>query len=702
MSKTFQIYGQEIFVNDRYDLYNGIRQRYEKFAEEAAEKFLQEYKGYGDIDRFAERGYADGAHIIIETIETSVINTLIQEYNVHHIDKDLFISKYYGKYFVWEEYSNKIIDKYMEIKLGQEELDAYRTHRRENRGRVIGGGFGVGGAVEGMMKAGAMNIAAGAAHGAFNLIGKGFSMIGASIEKSNLYDAQETKTTLYTGIFRSVFFMHHSFWEMMNDLNLIPVKEGAIPYLSEAERNKAASILKNMPKMDEEKIASLFPEVLLSNPYDDNMYRTMLRLMGDQKNELIEIGSYFGHSVATLKNNMLNELFKKLSPEHTDSEDEVLQARETFQKEYDRLGDTESGQQHLAEIDAILAEKDLAARTVDGFVFDTREESAKARTELGAVHKALEGFDYTKTETDAKTVLHRLSSCDQNSLIVQKYTVAVKEKLTAFDIEARTSDGILFDTRGEKHNADSAFKKIDELKKENLLDEENVSALIKSITIPLFAQSSQRSAFYAKIGEHLWNMDDEELALCIRRVIVSEKSTPDSADATKELLAIAEKKLLEIDEKIRTVICRDNRFVFETRQEADKVRGQAEALEAAYKKYSSSPDEKEIFLDLLGAVGTHQDVQDIYRKLNEQFLNEQNKIILQSEVKTSGDFWLSLLLYGLMAFVSFIFIIKGWNQWSWFGKKTIVGFIFVMGVGGTIMTISEYRKTRKAIQYQSK
>jgi hypothetical protein len=65
-----------------------------------------------------------------------------------------------------------IDEKISAIFLNEQELDAYRRARRQGRSRVIGGGFGVGGAAEGMALAGVANAATSIASGAFNLLAK--------------------------------------------------------------------------------------------------------------------------------------------------------------------------------------------------------------------------------------------------------------------------------------------------------------------------------------------------------------------------------------------------------------------------------------------------------------------------------------------------------------------------------------------------
>jgi hypothetical protein len=64
-----------------------------------------------------------------------------------------------------------IQDKYEDIIEDQAAKSAYRRTRAQNRGRWVGGGFGI----EGAVKAGVLNAGSGIMHGAANIVGNTFS-----------------------------------------------------------------------------------------------------------------------------------------------------------------------------------------------------------------------------------------------------------------------------------------------------------------------------------------------------------------------------------------------------------------------------------------------------------------------------------------------------------------------------------------------
>ena len=92
----------------------------------------------------------------------------------------------------------------------------------------------------------------------------------------------------------------------------------------------------------------------------------------------------------------------------------------------------------LAEINAVLADYDLKARTVEEFTFNTREEAEQARKELSEVKELLTGLDYEHSETDALKALQNLENYHAQSVILLKYLEKIRKLLNAFDEEART------------------------------------------------------------------------------------------------------------------------------------------------------------------------------------------------------------------------------------------------------------------------
>lgn len=96
------------------------------------------------------------------------IDAIIKAYDEHSGGSELIIQL------------DDVDDKISDIILAEQDRDEYRRARRLGRARVIGGGFGVKGALEGIAFAGLANTATGIASGTFNLIGKAVTTAAAT------------------------------------------------------------------------------------------------------------------------------------------------------------------------------------------------------------------------------------------------------------------------------------------------------------------------------------------------------------------------------------------------------------------------------------------------------------------------------------------------------------------------------------------
>ena len=429
-SKSFNLYGKKIVISEAYDNYNSIRASFTSEAIDAMNSFMSKYDEYRNIDNFIENWFHDGLEIILEVIDRIVVRgLLINTLKIYDCDVERFFSDFYAaekNLFVWSDAYSTIEDKYLAIKLNQQQLDEYRKQRRENRGRWVGGGFGVGGAIKGAMKAGAMNMVTGAAHGLFNAGAKLLSSMEESSQKSALYKSKDTKKTLSNGICQSVFNIHYAVANLLNKNDKLG--SGRIEYFHGMSEERARAVLNNFSKMNKSDILAILPEIILSSPYDSDVFEKALAIFGDKDNELTKIALYF-HRIDFLdvKNEMVEKLFLNVKDKLAISEERALAAKEQFEEASKIYGNIGAREKVLSEIDAVLADYDLKARTVEDndivlkTVFKTREEADKARQELSNIKTLLNGLDYEHSETDALIAKSKLEDYGIQSAILSKY-----------------------------------------------------------------------------------------------------------------------------------------------------------------------------------------------------------------------------------------------------------------------------------------
>ena len=288
-AKTFYFHGQLITVSEELAWYNATRQDFYKKALQVARAYMKIYEGYGDILKFIERGYEDGHKLIQEEILSDLQQGLVK-FGIYDENIPQLYSDYCKNNPYWDNAFDDVAEKYLAISRRQEEIDAYRTARRQNRGRFYGAGFGLSGALKASMQAGAMNLATGALHGLFNAGAKAIDVAKAGYKTAELYHSEETRDILFQGIGHHVLHMHMMLWSVM--VKRMPPL-GRIPVLSANASERAKAIRSNMRTMSKDKVIDVFSEVLLLNPYSEELYDIMAHFVGSNDHTLQRIAKYF-------------------------------------------------------------------------------------------------------------------------------------------------------------------------------------------------------------------------------------------------------------------------------------------------------------------------------------------------------------------------------------------------------------------------
>lgn len=385
---TLALTGIEVPISDARVSYNTLRLKYQRLAEQAAGNFSNNFSTlFKSIDDI-HNGCTDAAMSIMhEAAEVAVADLVAQGY--YDIDIDAF-GEYFAPYFKWEEDFAVIDDKYMAIVLKAEELDAYRTQRRESRGRWVGGGFGLSGAIKGAAQAGAMNLATGAVHGLFNLTAKGISAVGDAIKKSELYNDPATKQALVNALYRAIFSMHFAYIDAVNDKK----PESYTGFVTTDDETKASRLLQNVEagRVPKKAIKQVMLEALQLDPYNDDFFQLWLGEFGDQNGELEKLESYFGVSVvSSTKRDLIQAHKTSLDFSTPEACDASLAALSKYSA---AIGYQEFARESQAII-ALKSERERENRTVDGVTYSSDVAAAEAKDELA---RTVKGVTYSTPE----------------------------------------------------------------------------------------------------------------------------------------------------------------------------------------------------------------------------------------------------------------------------------------------------------------
>lgn len=238
-------------------------------------------------------------------------------------------------------------------------------------------------------------------------------------EIKSFYTSNNTKKILRSAMYRSVFAMQLSVWDVLREHKCAE----NLVFMSNAAMEKAEATINNFQRMPKEDVLEIFPEILLLAPYNRELYKAMWSLFEDPDGELAVLAKYFGIDASFIRSKtelIVDKLFSEINPELKKSEQSALEAKEKFSLALKSNGveDTQAALEYLDKINSVLRDFDLKARTFDGIVFNTREEAQKAQAEKEKaqaekeenkrIDKYLSGLNYENSETDAKEAMIKL------------------------------------------------------------------------------------------------------------------------------------------------------------------------------------------------------------------------------------------------------------------------------------------------------
>lgn len=391
---TLMFAGKELQVTPAREAYNGIRVKYVKLAMAAACDFAENFENYfKNLEELHERCESIVGERYLKPGVEEAIQDLVGK-KIIDIDEDVFFEEFLSQRLTWEDDFSEVDNQYLEIVMATEERDAYRTARREGRGKWVGGGFGIEGALKGAATAGAINLLAGLVHGAVNIGAKGVSAVDDMIKKDKIYQSQETRSALQRAVAKVIFDIHFALIDAINTRS----SQKIVGSVAESDAKRAGSLLENVRKgriQENEKLGTIL-DALSLNPYDDDIYEYIIEWKGDANGELEKIAEYFGVPlVAEYKQSLLEKTRQSLD----------FSTASGCQSAVRVLGEQAAKIGYIgfdAEKDALLqraSSLELAERSVGDIVYETKSAADSARAEKAA--RTVNGIEF-KTNEEAQ------------------------------------------------------------------------------------------------------------------------------------------------------------------------------------------------------------------------------------------------------------------------------------------------------------
>lgn len=274
----------------------------------------------------------------------------------------------------------KVAEAYNEIIAQQDAEEAYRAERKAYRGRVVGGGFGLGGAVKGMATAGAMNAISGAGHSLVNAVGNIGSAINAASSKKALYENKSVKEILKNGICNDITACFNAHLQLVNS------RKGR-HFISCFDEDKSGALFQNAKTVPEKRI-KLLTEAFTNCPWNKDLLEYIFLNYKAERKNIWDIANRYNIDLKQTAEKAFSIMY---TPSAKKSEEEAQIIKQDILAQMKMLGIVESDTINTIERDGVhrlLAAYDGASETQKQIIFSKLDEyDAQEKIKASVIHE---------------------------------------------------------------------------------------------------------------------------------------------------------------------------------------------------------------------------------------------------------------------------------------------------------------------------
>ena len=297
-------------------------------ASKAAAEFDQWYVECGNIYNVLKSYWSQVKKVVVKHTVEPLYNTLSVENQIYNVSEETYRKTCLDLSEASDVY-DLAVEVYNSIEEQLEEEREYREYRKASRAEVIGGGFGLGGALAGMATAGAINMATGAAHSVANAIGNASSAGDAADRKRELY--KEAREPFRDAIERCVLATAFQHIDVVNSHSEIRI-------FSSFDSDQSAALFESAQKVPE-KERDLLVEAFALCPWFYKLYPYIFDHYPSERKNLILIGKEFRYDLTDKVDELLGQMYTN---EAKQSEKLAQQAKEQIRAMMLELGVEES------------------------------------------------------------------------------------------------------------------------------------------------------------------------------------------------------------------------------------------------------------------------------------------------------------------------------------------------------------------------
>lgn len=448
----FELYGKSVEFDDEHENFNDlamlIRKEERKVVKNFSERFYARFKNMDAVMNGIEDFVFDYFNPIVD-----LTLKLLSSNKVYNFDEKKVVDFYCQKGCISIiNGSLKLIeDKYLSIIQDQEEAAAYRQARKDSRGRWQGGGFGIDGAIQGALTAGAANMASGMAHSAFNAVGNIASGISASMQKNELYKNPDMVGIYMDGVVGTMEAMLYALMLLM-DMETDVV----ITAPTNEEVSDAKAIVNNIKQgyiTGDDLVLEKCVEAIGKDPYNSSIYELMLNMYDDPKGELSAMASHFG--IIVVDDFKAGTISKLLSEIDYYSENGLSRGKETLENWAKRFDvDTKVYVSCIDQVGVLLTQY---KRKIDNEEYSSVNDAQAANKLLKAIIEKISQTSINDTEA-ITNIINEMKASD--ILSKDKYIKYLEKAIEEEDVRFRTIGNVVFDSREAATIARSEYDSI--------------------------------------------------------------------------------------------------------------------------------------------------------------------------------------------------------------------------------------------------
>lgn len=192
----------------------------------------------------------------------------------------------------WAKLFHELKKSYHQIESAADAEIEYRAERKANRGRVIGGGFGLSGAIDGMLTAGAINAATGLLHSAVNGVGNAVTNIDRGVQKQQLFGTDEMREEIRGALMLDITNTYYGLLDICN----AEWPDAPLPVFDENDYISAHNICEKLlnRSIPPEKARAAVCQMIQACPIADHMFITAAQLLPHDLPEIRRLAEYCG------------------------------------------------------------------------------------------------------------------------------------------------------------------------------------------------------------------------------------------------------------------------------------------------------------------------------------------------------------------------------------------------------------------------